>query len=195
MDKFPAETAEYIQASSRSGRKKVGLVTVILPSYNLRAVSIYHRFNEYHQHLDRMVSPVPVNRFAKYAVHRTIAGVVSGLLFGSIGPEENTTNYRKRRPSLDWLEAHKSEFEDLLRSAYSIGRGVYERDLEVALSEAMKEQFESLLAALKPSQEDRFTDAMRPKPMTSLRDVDKGIPFFPESRDAYFLDWFRRGGG
>jgi hypothetical protein len=32
MDKFPAEMAEYIQASSRSGRKKVGLVAVVLPT-------------------------------------------------------------------------------------------------------------------------------------------------------------------
>ena len=67
MDSFPAETLEYIQASSRNGRKKVGLVAVVLPNYNLRAASIYNRFKEYHQHLDRMVSPVPVNRFAKYA--------------------------------------------------------------------------------------------------------------------------------
>lgn len=195
MDKFPAETAEYIQASSRSGRKKVGLIAVILPSFNLRAVSIYHRFKEYHQHLDRMVSPVPVNRFAKYALHRTISGLVSGLLYGSIGPEENDRGYNDRRRALDWLESHKDEAERMLRSAYATGKGVYESDLETSLVETMLNQYEALLSAVRPSQEKFLTDAMRPKPMMSLRDVDKGIPFFPESRDAYFLEWFRRGGG
>jgi hypothetical protein len=67
MDSIPEETADYIQASSRSGRRHVGLVMTILPSYSLRASSVYHRFKEYHQHLERLVSPVSVNRFAKYA--------------------------------------------------------------------------------------------------------------------------------
>jgi hypothetical protein len=195
MDRFPAETAEYIQASSRSGRKKVGLVAVVLPSYNLRAISIYNRFREYHQHLDRMVSPVPVNRFAKYAIHRTIPGVLSGLLFGAVGTGGNTINYQYLRNALDWIDTHKQKAEEMLRVAYALGDGIYEGDLEDSMSESLLERLESLVATMRPSQERRLTDAMRPKPMTSLRDVDRGIPFYPESGDPYFLEWFRRGGG
>ena len=71
MDSIPEETADYIQASSRSGRRHVGLILAVLPSYSLRASSIYHRFKEYHQHLERLVSPVSVNRFAKYAAKKS----------------------------------------------------------------------------------------------------------------------------
>lgn len=194
MDRFPAETAEYIQASSRSGRKKVGLVVVVLPSYNMRAISIYNRFREYHQHLDRMVSPVPVNRFAKYAIHRTIPGVLSGLLFGAMCPGNNTMKYQYLRDALNWIDTHKQEVEEKLRAAYALGEDIYEGDLEDAMSDSMIECLESLLVTMRPSQERRLTDSMRPKPMTSLRDVDRGIPFYPESRDPYFLGWFRRGG-
>ncbi len=194
MDRFPAETAEYIQASSRSGRRKVGLIAVVLPGYNLRAASIYNRFKVYHENLDRMVSPVPVNRFAKYAVHRTIPGVVSGLLFGLVGPREKTSRYRYLRESLSWIAAHDQEMALLLREAYALGRDVYAKELEATLWEAIDQRFNELLAIMRPSQERRLTDAMRPRPMTSLRDVDRGIPFHPQSGDPNFLYWFRRGG-
>lgn len=192
MDKFPAEIAEYIQASSRSGRKKVGLVTVILPGYNLRAASIYNRFREYHQHLDRMVSPVPVNRFAKYAVQRTLSGILSGLIFGRIAPDDNDLSYNKLRKSLLWIEADRNRIEEMLRYAYSIGKGIYEQDLEDFYGRAIREQFESLLITLRASQEEYLTNALRPKPMSSLRDVERGIPFYPNSDDPLFLHWFRK---
>lgn len=192
MDKFPAETAEYIQASSRSGRKKIGLVTVVLPSYNLRATSVYHRFREYHQHLDRMVSPVPVNRFAKYAVQRTLPGILSGLLFGYVGPMTEDLGLKKLQKALEWIDADLSRTEDLLRSAYALGRDIYEKDLEEYYGRAIQECFEDLMVRLHASRADRITDAMQPKPMTSLRDVERGIPFYPNSDDYLFLHWFRK---
>ena len=151
MDRFPAETSEYIQASSRSGRKKVGLVTVILPGYNLRAVSIYNRFKEYHQHLDRMVSPVPVNRFAKYAINRTLPGAISGLMFGLVGPKENSTEFRYLRNTLERFNANLKETEDMLGKAYFLDRGIYDKDLENALRESLGEKFHKMLAIIKPS--------------------------------------------
>lgn len=193
MDKFPADTAEYIQASSRSGRRKIGLVAVVLPSYNLRAASIYHRFKEYHQHLDRMVTPVPVNRFAKYAVSRTLPGILSGLLFGLICPQEGNLGLAKRRPALDWLRRDLARVDSMLRAAYAMDRGIYERDLEEFCIREIRDRFGDLLAVLQASMEDRLTDAMRPKPMSSLRDVERGIPFRMNSTDLLIHSWFRKG--
>ncbi len=192
MDRFPAETSEYIQASSRSGRKKVGLVAVVLPNYNLRAASIYNRFKEYHEHLDRMVSPVPLNRFAKFAVYRTLPGAISGLMFGFIGPTENSTKLNKLRSALERINADVSAMETLLRHAYYLDQGVYDKDLEDTLKESLGEHFREMLLLLRASQEERLTDAMKPKPMTSLRDVDRVIPFKPESGDPLHLQWFRK---
>jgi len=198
MDRFPAEIAEYIQASSRSGRRKVGLVTVVLPGYSLRAASIYNRFREFHEHLDRMVAPVPVNRFAKYAVHRTIPGVISGLMFGLVGPLSKdpgvADHVRRRYYALELLAKKKGEFFEDLKKAYGLGRGVYDTDLEETMAEAIKERFEEILFVLRGSQENSLTRALIPNPMLSLRDVEAGVPFFPKYNDHTLLMWFRKDG-
>lgn len=195
MDKFPAETAEYIQASSRSGRKKIGLVAVVLPGWNLRAASIYHRFREYHQHLDRMVSPVPVNRFAKYAAQRTLPGITSGLFFGCIGPQENDLGFANRQKVLSWINADPMRAEELLRHAYALGRGIYESDLEKYYWKIIQDHFGELVQKLRVNPEDKVTSAMHPKPMTSLRDVERGVPFRSKSDDYVLLSWLRKDKG
>jgi hypothetical protein len=192
MDKFPAEIAEYIQASSRSGRKRVGLVGIVLPAHNLRASSVYHRFKEYHQHIDRMVSPVPVNRFAKYAALRTLSGITSGLFFGLLGPKQNDLGFTKRHKALAWLNENREEAENFIRSAYALGDGVYDKDLEDYYWQIIQEKFGELVQLLKSSGEDRTTEAMRPPPMTSLRDVESGVPFRPKTTDFTYLQWFRK---
>ena len=194
MDKFPAETAEYIQASSRSGRKKIGLVTVVLPAYDLRAASIYHRFREYHQHLDRLVSPVPVNRFAKFAVQRTLPGILAGLLFGRIGPEDNDLSYNRLRKALEWINSDPARAHQMLRRAYALGMGIYEHDLEDYYSRLLDDKFEELRMMLRASQEDFLTSALHPSPMSSLRDVERAVPFRPQSDDVFYLQWFRKDG-
>jgi hypothetical protein len=197
MDRFPAETAEYIQASSRSGRRKVGLVVVVLPSYARRAASIYNRFPEFHEHLDRMVTPVPVNRFAKYAVQRTLPGVLSGLMFGLVGPlrkdPKEATKVRQRDTAIKMLSQSKDRFLHAIKEAYGLERGTYDPELEAAMAEAIQDHFEELLFILRGGHEKLLTSALRPKPMRSLRDVDPGIPFHPK-RDDQTLDWFRKDG-
>lgn len=194
MERFPGETAEYIQASSRSGRKKVGLVVVVLPGYNLRAASIYNRFKEYHANLDRMVSPVPVNRFAKYALQRTMPGTISGLLFGIANPTRNTIKNKQLPDALKRLEEGKDKIEGLLEGAQGLGEGNYESDLESEQVAKLKELYAESYAWLnsKKAAGGKLTDAMRPRPMTSLRDVEKGVPFVPAEADFFLLDWFKK---
>lgn len=98
MDSIPEETADYIQASSRSGRRHVGLILATLASYSLRASSIYNRFTEYHRHLERLVSPVSVNRFAKFAAQRTS----SGVLLGRYGAIMHNQQLAKRRVTAEF---------------------------------------------------------------------------------------------
>src|SRR5262249_35094109 len=138
----PEEPADYIQTSSRSGRKHVGLIVAVLPSYSLRATSVYQRFREYHLHLERMGSPVPVNRFARHAVKRTAPGVLMGLLLGRHGPEDGVTDYYRlqktarrllREDTPDGFRRACAELREDLRSAYALGRDVYPEGLERAM--------------------------------------------------------------
>lgn len=203
MDGIPEETADYIQASSRSGRRHVGLILAVLASYSLRASSIYHRFNEYHAHLDRMVSPVPVNRFAKYAAQRTAPGVLVGLLYGRYGAVAKTDRLKQRNLAAQLLSPNERtqlplqlSQEDLLRDveeAYALDDDVYPEDLELAMKEVLDEQVQRFVYGVRGSRQEKTADTVDPAPMTSLRDVDAGVSFHPTlEADWQELEHFRR---
>jgi hypothetical protein len=201
MDSIPEETADYIQASSRSGRRHVGLVLAVLPSYSLRASSIYHRFKEYHQHLERLVSPVPVNRFAKYAARRTAPGVMVGLLLGRYGAIAQTTRLTQRNmaaelltpgtPSKLPIRVTPDEFRAAVEGAYALGQGIYPRGLELSMIEALNEQVDRFIFQVRGSHQNRVVDVVQPKPMMSLRDVDLGVRFrLDEDLNYQETQWF-----
>ena len=203
---IPEETARYIQAASRSGRQHVGMVVAVLASYSLRASSIYHRFREFHNHLERLVSPVPVNRFAKFAVQRTAPGVMVGLLYGNFGPQIHSDQMNRRHRAAQFLglvqgtgysgqQINREQFLGAVQRAYGIGDGVYPESLEMALSEAIEEEVDRFLYAVRSSRDQSLSDAVKPKPMTSLRDVEVGVQFWPENVDFETLMWFRGGRG
>jgi hypothetical protein len=181
MDGIPAETAEYIQASSRSGRKHVGMVVVVLPAFSIRATSIYHRFLEYHEHIERMVSPVPVNRFAKYAARRTLPGIVMGLVYGRHAVETGNQKLKERHTADAMFQTMgRPAVLDELRGAYALGKGIYDKSLELGLDQALVEQLALVEGSIRTSQEKYLHDAIRPTPMRSLRDVEVGVPFWPD---------------
>jgi len=187
MDGVPEETAEYIQASSRSGRRHVGLVVVVLAGFSLRASSIYHRFLEYHAHLDRMVSPVPVNRFAKYAAQRTLPGVALGLVYGVHAVQTGKSGLNKRKEAETLLNDLGPKFFSEVQQAYSLGGAVYDPRLEQALKDTLKEQVDKVAMSIRNSFEPYVKDAVKPAPMTSLRDVEAGVVFWPDAADGRLL--------
>ena len=105
---------------------------------------------------------------------------------------ENSTKLSYLRNALAKINTDVNAMEELLRHAYYLDRGIYDTDLEETFKESLGERFHEMLAILRPSQEDRLTAAMKPGPMTSLRDVDRVIPFKPESGDPLHLYWFRK---
>jgi hypothetical protein len=192
MDSVPEETAEYIQASSRSGRRHVGMVVVVLANFSLRAASIYHRFLEYHAHLDRMVSPVPVNRFAKYAAQRTLPGVAIGLLYGKHAADSGKSNLRQRSEAAALITTLGPALLDEVKAAYSLGADVYDGRLENALAETLREQLDHVQLSIQNNNDKYVLEAVRPAPMTSLRDVEAGVPFWPDIADARLLTFVQK---
>ncbi len=79
--------AQYVQASSRAGRTNVGLVLVSFDRRAARERAFFTYFREYHAFLDRMIAPVPVNRFARFATRATVPGILSALIIQVLGRE------------------------------------------------------------------------------------------------------------
>jgi Helicase conserved C-terminal domain len=201
MDSIPEETADYIQASSRSGRRHVGLILTTLASYSLRASSIYHRFTEYHRHLERLVSPVSVNRFAKFATQRTSSGIFAGILLGRYGAILHNQQLRERRVTAEFLNPNtvsqlpqqlsRLEIDQAMREAYALDQNIYPEGLELRMRQILGDQIDQFLHLIAGSRKRWLTEVLQPTPMTSLRDVDVGVRFRPdENADYRDMQWF-----
>jgi len=75
----PQTTAEYIQATSRVGRQRPGLVVTILNAARSRDLSHYENFAGYHRMLYRHVEATGATPFAPRARDRALHGVLVSM--------------------------------------------------------------------------------------------------------------------
>jgi len=76
----PKATAEYIQATSRVGRRFPGLVCTVFNWARPRDLSHYERFEHYHATFYRQVEALSVTPFAARALDRGLTGVAVALV-------------------------------------------------------------------------------------------------------------------
>lgn len=195
MSGMPGRTAEYIQSSSRSGRQYVGIIIVALSPWLLREQSLYHRFITYHRNMERLVEPVPINRFSRFAVERTMPGVLAGALNAYLGPQtgQQFTKVNAVERALDDGILTEDDLRNCVLDAFAVTGKVYPPGLLAALEERIKERFRIEMRSLRaPGSAERVTDALTRKPMTSLRDVDDPVPFDAREYAWFTLRWIDR---
>ncbi len=83
---IPGNTAEYIQAYSRAGRKYPGIVIDIIRPTRPTDQSYLRYFQKFHEYKDILVDPVPINRWANKAIDITMPGIFSGLILSIYYP-------------------------------------------------------------------------------------------------------------
>ncbi len=76
----PKSTAEYIQATSRVGRRYPGLVCTVYNWARPRDLSHYERFEHYHATFYKHVEPLSVTPFSSGAIQRGLTGVFVSLV-------------------------------------------------------------------------------------------------------------------
>ncbi len=182
---MPSDYATYIQAASRAGRSHVGTVISIFDRNNRRETSMYQSFVTMHQALDRMVEPVPVNRFATRAVERTLPGIVCALLWdetrNSAWPSvKPITLTRQFRPWWNQVGAGlEPKLRDRIAAAYRspvplTGMAIEEQRLvDSALWRWDVRERQHMIQW----QADYLTELFTSGAMTSLRDVDPPVFF------------------
>ncbi|MGB9955170.1 DEAD/DEAH box helicase family protein [Haloferax prahovense] len=79
---YPSQTFQYIQASSRVGRQEgvPGHVLDVFRPFDKRDRHRYKYFEKLHEYLSRTVEPVPIDRWAKFAVEKTFPGILMAIL-------------------------------------------------------------------------------------------------------------------
>ncbi len=198
MNWMPAKIADYIQASSRPGRTHVGLVIVGHDRANLRDRSMFHYFLPHHRFLERLVAPVPVNRFAKFAIQRTLPGIVCGIVLQGYGRADRESGSGKslnlaRRPAFQkwWNEATPDQrTADLaervldalgltrqLRTADGGTEPIFDSGMVETMRQDVRAELDALLVYLKQPTADKLIEMLIPGPLTSFRDVDPSLEF------------------
>jgi hypothetical protein len=93
----PKQTSEYIQASSRVGRNKPGLVITIYNAYRPRDLSHYQNFKGYHSRLYYYVEGTTATPFASRARDRALHAIAVALLrlaYPELAKNEDAINIR-----------------------------------------------------------------------------------------------------
>ncbi|SMO86026.1 helicase-related protein [Halorubrum cibi] len=169
---MPRDTSEYIQSSSRAGRTHPGLIFNVFHPIRERDQSHYHFFEKYHQFLDRLVEPVPINRWAKNSIQRTHPGLFMGLLLNHYMYEDDAdrlffgSNARQFVQNLD----DESELSDAIHRMYG-GDAVPEEFADTA--EALTKE---AIDDIQLNDDEKWTsNRLGNSVMTSLRDIDKKL--------------------
>lgn len=191
---MPSHYAEYVQATSRCARSHPGLVTVCFRATDPREISQFEFFPVMHQHMDRLIEAVAVNRFASFAPRKTVPGILAGLLLCKFTPELYGTAISRpldHVPTLNVALGNKPGTKtgtqsgcirlDNLRSAIQRIIGVDTVRPPASPSQVenirgrVNDVLDDLIGAIARSLESQLKDVL--KPLTSFRDVDEGIDF------------------
>lgn len=198
---MPKSMAEYIQASSRVGRRFLGIVFMIFNPVRERDRSHFRYHGKFHEYLDRMVEPVAINRWSAYAARKTLPGV----LMAEILQVANRDYWEN-----GGAPAHLHDLTRMQQALRPVEAGGLESVRAEALLGAIGEAYltdREEAAELRPQLDQRVNAAVtsirsagaaasaalggRPRyrgtgdylsleyaPMTSLRDIAEGLPFY-----------------
>lgn len=178
---MPRQNAEYIQASSRVGRSRIGIVFTCLHPVRERDQSHYTYFQKYHEFLGQLVEPVAINRWSKFSVDRTLPGLFMGVLLQLIANRSGESN-PNRYYMLDFVKKKISEgvlqandFIPLLKEAYGVkaAKSASELAFEKRIDFLIRQFMDQILGT--GSGVTFVSEALIPQPMRSLRDVDEAI--------------------
>lgn len=76
LNGMPKNVAEYIQASSRIGRKSKGLAIALLDANRAREKSYFEHFKPFHQALYKYVEPLSVTPFTENTIRKMLTSIL-----------------------------------------------------------------------------------------------------------------------
>ena len=80
MNSIPKNTAEYIQASSRVGRKTKGLVITLLNPFKARDKSYMEHFKNFHQQFYKSIEPLSLTPLTKPTIDKLLVNLATSYI-------------------------------------------------------------------------------------------------------------------
>jgi len=187
---MPRRTAEYIQSSSRVGRKYPGIVVDSFHPIRERDRSHYHYFDKYHEYQDWLVEPVPVNRWAKFSVKRTLPGLFMSLILQKYY-DEIYDQYGSPYLTSSVAQAHASGLiskESIIEDLCDI-YGTDSHDSQI-FKTVIERKIAQFVSSIDNKQKNFVSDSLPGDhgPMFSLRDVDQSVDVYPTREDGRIVE-------
>jgi len=183
---MPKLISEYIQSSSRVGREHVGIVFTVFTPTRERDQSFFKFFNSYHQLLERLVEPVPINRWAKNSHLKTLPGIIQGLLINLyskklVPPYRYLYYISEIKKAISSNDLKLDEFKKLIINAYlkDFNYPSFKEDLETL--------FDQIMISIRNKSKGFIFKQIYPSPMNSLRDISPGIDILADYTSQQFL--------
>lgn len=191
--------ADYIQVTARAGRTHTGLVVTVHETRARRERSLFAHFHSHHRFLDRMVTPVPVNKYAFFAAQKTLPGVALALLHDAARRPEfgaPVEGIRRSKEFQRWWNTHRTAIEDMLERRITASyrervTGVNGKGLEDDLVRRVTQRWhdEERPSLGRGAQDELTAFLFLERPLASFRDIDKASAFQPMNAS---LDAFKR---
>lgn len=191
---MPSHYAEYVQSTSRAARSHPGSVFVCFKARDPRESSQYEFFPAMHEHMERLIEAVAVNRFASFAVQKTIPGLLAGILLCDLTPDLYGSKIAKPLDNITTLQialglkpattsgtqthcVDIASLQNALEQIIGVDR-VHPPALPAQVMNVRKRVEEVLndqIGAIGRTLERQLKEVLNP--ITSFRDVDEGIDF------------------
>ena len=170
---MPKNTAEYIQAYSRVGRKYTGIVIDIIRLAREKDRSYLKNFNIFHDNKKKLIEQVPINRWAKNAIYSTLPGIIKAMIIQYYMPLEWYSKDLKKK----MLEISENELvEHILKIYHCSNIEMKSKMYEEVIREEVKGFYLTCINETNGNLtiEDIIekSSKLHKKPMKSLRDVD-----------------------
>lgn len=191
---MPAHVAEYIQSSSRVGRTHVGINFMCFSPGRERDIGYFNYFSKFNEFSDRLVEPVPINRWSKFSVQKTLPGLFMGLVLQYYQPRIRHKISRNLwfsdglREALSKGYIPKEEVFDFLKDAYGIKQdGPNTRHFIKEIRKGLELIYMHFINPKNDITTEQLETIFGYKPMTSLRDIDEQIPISKDMASNEFL--------
>ena len=204
---MPNDIAEFIQASSRVGRKHPGFSLLIPTPHARRDRYVVETHDVFHRFLERMISPPAITRWAATAHDRVLTSVFQAWLCGWVEQKEfvecaDTEKHKAPRfeTVLDVnrlftggsLSAEADDFIEFAvlalgiqgRGSDRIGSAPHSHFYDVRMRNLAKRLTDEFRTQYNTTRLNEFWDsaAVGTRPMMSLRDIDEDGRFVPARR-------------
>ena len=110
---MPRNTSEYIQASSRVGRKDKGLVIPLFDSNRARDKSHFENFLTFHQSLYKQIEPLSITPFTENTIEKMISSLLISYIRHKKGLYKNIDIAKfKKEDATELKELLKNRFPE-----------------------------------------------------------------------------------